>query len=253
MKILLTNDDSYDSPLFHILYDALKSKGYDLTCVMPDSEQSWKGKSMTRDGLLIQKSKSIEGRCFTTFSGTPADCVNFGLYNMLKNNKPDLVISGINMGYNTGLSYILSSGTIGAAMEGYLAGVPSFAISQKLAAADYKYWSSERKFSPVMIERYSSIFTSAFDKIMGKIEYYLEESKLWSIELPDYLAEDWQLQETVPSMNHYGQVFAETDAGKFKHASPSISKEDHQNSDVSVMMSGNVAINELDFRALFQK
>ena len=52
MHILLTNDDSYDSPLFHILYDVLKQQGHNLTCIMPATEQSWKSKSMTRFGKL---------------------------------------------------------------------------------------------------------------------------------------------------------------------------------------------------------
>ena len=73
MKILLTNDDSYDSPLFHLLYDTLKSNNHEVYCVMPASEQSWKSKSMTRFGKLHSLEVTVDGRTFHTFEGTPAD------------------------------------------------------------------------------------------------------------------------------------------------------------------------------------
>ena len=75
------------------------------------------------------------------------DCVNFGIYTIMANQKPDLVISGQNMGHNMGIGYVFSSGTIGAGLEANIAGVPSITISQTLPQHDFTMWSSERRLS----------------------------------------------------------------------------------------------------------
>ena len=80
--ILITNDDSVDSPLLAILIEALKFNN-DLLVVAPAEEQSWKGKSMTRRGL-IEKKFLIGGTSCWAVNGTPADCANIGLHNIAK-------------------------------------------------------------------------------------------------------------------------------------------------------------------------
>jgi 5'/3'-nucleotidase SurE len=253
MHILLTNDDSYDSPLFHILYDALLKLGHKITCIMPASEQSWTGKSMTRSGELTATEMNIEQRQFTAFSGTPADCVNFGIYNICQDNKPDLVISGINMGYNVGLSYLLSSGTIGAATEGYLAGIPSIAFSQKLQSEDYLYWNKNRSFS----ESTREVIATQTDLLLNVISSQLEELsktiELWTIEIPDFFADNWQVIETTPSLKHYGKAFTKNEDGTYKHCSPTPLMEDAKGTDIDTIMTGHIALNKIDFKGLCQK
>ena len=101
MKILLTNDDSLDSPLFLFAVDYFQAMG-DVKAVVPAEEQSWKGKAMTRFGT--RHVEPLDGFACETyaFSGTPADCANFGIYHLFDGGKPDLVISGVNMGSNSG-------------------------------------------------------------------------------------------------------------------------------------------------------
>ena len=106
-KILLTNDDSHDSPLFHYAIDALKQLG-ELEIAVPATEQSWKGKAMTRFGNLYAERIEIHGVPAWSISGTPADCVNLAIYNLLA-EKPDIIVSGTNIGKNTGLSFMFSS------------------------------------------------------------------------------------------------------------------------------------------------
>jgi len=153
-SLLLTNDDSHDSPLFLHAIAALSRLG-DVTIVVPATEQSWKGKSMTRYGALYVERIDLHGRAAWSVTGTPADCVNLGIYNLLP-APPDVVVSGINIGKNVGLGFLFSSGTVGACLEANIAGLPALALSQELTPADFRYWDEHRSFRPelsALIER----------------------------------------------------------------------------------------------------
>ena len=249
MNILLTNDDSYDSPLFHVLYDTLKEMGHVVDCVMPAAEQSWKGKSMTRFGILKSEEVNIDGRDFITFEGTPADCINFGIHHVCK-EKPQLVLSGINMGYNVSLSYILSSGTVGAAMESYLDGIASMSISQQLNADLFKYWHGNRSFPEDEMLRLKKQFFSILAKLEGDLEEFSKTDGLWALELPCNLRDDWEIIETRPSRAHYGSAFVQNEDGTWSHCSPRLGNDTDERSDLNIMESGHVALNKLDFKSL---
>ena len=249
MKILLSNDDSYDSPLFHILYDCLNKLGHQLTCVMPATEQSWKAKAMSRSGNLRCRKLNIDGRSFFTFEGTPADCINFGLYHICE-EKPDVIFSGINLGYNVSLAYILSSGTFGACMEGRLAGIPGIAFSQQLDPETFQAWSANRSFP----EEKSAHFSEQFEKIMlqltQKLELLVDSDEVWSVEIPALLKENWKIIETQPSTSFYGCTFKQNDDGSYTHGSPRLSEDLNANSDLNVMLNGNVALNRINLQNL---
>jgi 5'-nucleotidase len=249
MNILLTNDDSYDSPLFHILYDILRDCGHEIDCVMPATEQSWKGKSMTRLGNLHASEADIDGRKFTIFEGTPADCVNFGLHHLCQ-KRPELVISGINMGYNVSLSYILSSGTVGAAIESYLDGIPSLSISQQLNAELFKYWHDTRAFPEEASTRLKEQFKTIYDFFENDLLRLSKSEELWSLELPCFLKDDWSITSSKPSRAHYGSTFIKNTDGTYSHCSPRLSPDNNPNSDINIMESGNIALNKLDFKSL---
>lgn len=126
MKILLSNDDGVNSPALIPTIEALEQVGEVFT-VVPAHNKSWTSKSNTRELEKIEK-KIVKIGCksIITLDALPADCSNYGLY---LDEKPDLLISGANLGHNVGLSAYLSSGTVGAALEGLLAGVPSISVS----------------------------------------------------------------------------------------------------------------------------
>ncbi|MEM7468795.1 MAG: 5'/3'-nucleotidase SurE, partial [Pseudomonadota bacterium] len=144
LNILLTNDDSHDSPLFHFAIEALASLG-ELTISVPAAEQSWQGKAMTRFGNIYAERINIHGVDVWSVSGTPADCVNLAIYQLL-DQKPDIVVSGPNIGKNTGLSFMFSSGTVGACLEANIAGIPALALSQELKPEQFFQWGEKRAF-----------------------------------------------------------------------------------------------------------
>jgi 5'-nucleotidase len=124
MKILLSNDDGFSSPGIRILFEELKKKGHEVILVAPASDRSTVGHSLTLHKPLRIKEN---GPGDYQVSGSPADCIYVATRQIL-DEKPDLVISGINNGANLG-NDIFYSGTVAAAREGLLYGIPSMAIS----------------------------------------------------------------------------------------------------------------------------
>ena len=126
-RILLVNDDGVYAPGIAAMYHELAKMG-DVTVVAPESERSSISQAITLYHPLYHKRVSVRGEFVAhAISGTPADCVKFGITMVMK-RKPDLVVSGINDGSNDGCS-IFYSGTVGAAREGAMMGIPSIAVS----------------------------------------------------------------------------------------------------------------------------
>jgi 5'-nucleotidase len=133
--VLVTNDDGIGSFFLIELASALSSRFEVFVCA-PDGERSWIGHAITRIDRLVPT--PVEGFPCPAWklNGTPADCVNLALGHLLP-KKPDLVVSGINLGYNVTWPMILSSGTVGGAMEGTLGEVPSIAVSMALPVDEF--------------------------------------------------------------------------------------------------------------------
>jgi 5'-nucleotidase len=124
MKILISNDDGYQAPGIVALYEALREVA-DVDVVAPEHNNSAKSNALTLHSPLYVHTAP---NGFRYVNGTPADCVHIALTGLL-GYRPDLVVSGINNGANMGDDTIYS-GTVGAAMEGYLFGIPAIAFSQ---------------------------------------------------------------------------------------------------------------------------
>jgi 5'-nucleotidase len=123
MRILLSNDDGYFAPGLAALAEALQGLG-EVVVVAPEQNRSGASNSLTLDRPLHLK-KAANGFYFV--NGTPTDCVHLAVTGML-DELPDIIVSGINHGANMGDDTIYS-GTVAAATEGYLLGIPSIAIS----------------------------------------------------------------------------------------------------------------------------
>ncbi len=129
MKILVTNDDGILSPVLATLADAL-SREHHVLVVAPSTDQSGMSQAFTHG-----QKKRLSYRCDAVYPyplfqvvGTPCDCIKFAISELFKDEKLDLVISGINLGENAGMSAIYS-GTVAAAREAAMWGIPAIAIS----------------------------------------------------------------------------------------------------------------------------
>jgi 5'-nucleotidase len=128
MKLLICNDDGYQAEGLIFLQKYFSERGHEVYVVAPYKEQSGKSQSITiADGMMLIK----EAENFWVLDGTPTDCVTVGLCGLLP-VKPDLVISGINLGYNIGMD-TLYSGTVSVAKEAVIHGCPAIAFSSGIA------------------------------------------------------------------------------------------------------------------------
>ena len=131
MRILVSNDDGYFAPGITLLAEALRSLG-DVTVVAPERDRSGASNSLTLDRPLIVR-RAPNG--YYSVNGTPTDCVHLAVTGLL-DFTPDVIVSGVNLGANMGDDTIYS-GTVAAAVEGYLLGIPSLAVSLASKAGEH--------------------------------------------------------------------------------------------------------------------
>ncbi len=149
MRILISNDDGYFAPGIAVLAATLKSQGHEVTVVAPERDRSGASNSLTLDRPLMVRQSSSG---FTYVNGTPTDCVHLAVTGLLP-ILPDMVISGINHGANMGDDTVYS-GTVAAATEGFLLGIPSIAVS--LANIQSENFQSAADFVADLVRRFSA-------------------------------------------------------------------------------------------------
>lgn len=152
MHILIANDDGYLAPGLAALHRALSPLGR-VTVVAPEQNHSGASNSLTlQRPLSVFEATEGAQKGFRFVNGTPTDCVHIALTGMIE-EKPDLVVSGINQGQNMGED-VLYSGTVAAAIEGYLFGIPSIAFSQ--ADKGWTHLDAAERIAREVVERYLS-------------------------------------------------------------------------------------------------
>ncbi len=130
LSILISNDDGVFADGIRVLASAAANRGHKVTVVCPDQERSATGHGLTlQSPIRAERADELFAKNVKAWgcNGTPADCIKLALYELL-NEKPDLILSGINHGPNLGTD-IFCSGTVAAALEGTLEGLPSMAVS----------------------------------------------------------------------------------------------------------------------------
>jgi 5'/3'-nucleotidase len=136
MRVLLTNDDGIGAEGLHALRRALERLDrVETHVIVPDSNRSATARSITtRSPLSVDEVELDDGAIAYATDGTPVDCVRFGELGLV-GERPDLIVSGINHGSNLG-DDITYSGTVAAALEGIVLGIPAIAISQQSSARE---------------------------------------------------------------------------------------------------------------------
>ena len=147
MRILVSNDDGYFSPGIALLAERLAALG-EVTVVAPERDRSGASNSLTLDRPLTVR-RAANG--FSYVNGTPTDCVHLALTGLV-DPLPDIVVSGINFGANMGDDTIYS-GTVAAATEGYLFGIPSIAVS--LVGREGRHFETAAAVAVQMVQRYA--------------------------------------------------------------------------------------------------
>jgi 5'-nucleotidase len=252
MDILLTNDDSHTSPLFRFAIDILKPLGH-VTIVVPKEEQSWTGKSMSRFKSLILDEILLQDETAYCLDGTPADCTNVGVYHACE-HRPDLVVSGINIGVNAGLSFFFSSGTIGACLEANIAGIPAVALSQKLEREVFREWVERRQMPEDAVARLREQTVTLLDGVFHKLlarEDFFSQPVTWNVNLPYTAATDWEIVPTVLGHTMYGSCFHKV-GDQFRHGLGMPDPDSRDNADDEIIQRGHVSVTCIDMRTFAQ-
>jgi 5'-nucleotidase len=148
-RILVTNDDGIHAPGLKALEKIARSLSKDVWVVAPETEQSAVSHSLTiRTPLRIRRSQ----RRRYAVDGTPTDCVLLAINHILKDNKPTLCLSGINRGGNLGED-VIYSGTVAAAMEATMLGVPAIALSQQMKRGHQVKWATAEEHAAKVIRK----------------------------------------------------------------------------------------------------
>ena len=148
-RVLISNDDGIHAPGLKVLEGVIQSLAREVWVVAPETEQSAASHSLTL--RLPLRIRNLSPRRFAV-NGTPTDCVLLAIKEIMKEAPPDLVISGINRGGNMGED-VTYSGTVAAAMEGTLLGVPSLAFSQLYDDSHPVKWATAEKWSVKVLKK----------------------------------------------------------------------------------------------------
>ena len=212
--ILLTNDDGVEAPGLPS-FAAVLAGIATVTVVVPDRERSWVGKAITRFDPVTVATVTVGGIEMFTTSGYPADCVQLGVHT-LSERIPDLVVSGINVGYNHGSAYLQSSGTAGAALDAAIAGVPAIAFSTGSHTVAWKDW-KRQILTPEAIPTWERLAVVAAGIVAAMIGV-ARPGDVLNVGLPDHATTDTPRRHTRVAESGYDRLFAEQSPGVYVHS-----------------------------------
>ncbi len=205
-KALLTNDDGIDCGFLHALAKAMR-EDFEVAVAAPKNQRSWTGRAVSRHQPVA--ASLYEGLDCPAWAidGTPTDAVNIALAHLLK-EKPDVVLSGINIGYNTTLNLILCSGTVAGALEGACWGIPALALSLVVPRCNYEEIREKQGFmggeTAVSLETAARRSVGFAKELAGPSA---GEMIVHNINFPMPVRDDTPVEHTIPAKIFLGGLF----------------------------------------------
>lgn len=246
--ILVTNDDGVDSLSLPPLARAL-GRSADVRVAAPRVERSWIGKAISRFDQVDVEEVERDGISMMSVAGYPADAVQLGVYRLFE-EKASMVVSGVNIGANFGSAYMIGSGTIGAAVEGSIARLPSFAFSV-VNVGHFAEWALHMR-TPESIpdwERYAEVSATIVDEVMAF--GFPEDIDVITVNMPAEVQVDTPRRVTHVAATKYGALFKERGAGVWKHdwVSDMEVTDGLWGSDIQAVTDGKIAISPMRIAA----
>ncbi|HSJ45185.1 MAG TPA: 5'/3'-nucleotidase SurE [Euzebyales bacterium] len=239
--LLLTNDDGVDSPALPPFARALQQLA-DITVVVPDRQRSWIAKAISRSRDISTTTTEREGIPITACSGYPADATQLGVH-VVCDPPPDVVISGINLGLNHGTAFILSSGTVGAAVEGWISGLPAIAFSTGVDGEHYASW-RRHAGSPAAADQWAALAATS-----AQILRELWDARVWdeadvvTVNMPFDATPDTPRRMTSIARVRYGGLFDTVGPDRYRHTFVDVTEPDTlDGTDVGAFRDGVVSI-----------
>lgn len=246
--VLVTNDDGIESHFLAALVRALREP-FEVLVAAPAREQSWIGRAMSRHAEIRVEPTELEGSRAWAISGTPTDCVNLAFGHLLGESRPVAVVSGINIGYNTTMPLIYSSGTIAGALEGAQWGCPAVAVSLMLPPKVFNEAACARGVLPPELQpslEWAARHTANFTRTLVGLTN--DDLTVHNLNFPVITGADTPLIPTEPARTHLGSLYEETAPGIFRFrytAGPS--REHTQATDRGELHSGRASHSILRF------
>jgi 5'-nucleotidase len=239
--LLATNDDGIDSPALPALASALAGVA-ETRVVAPAGERSWIGKAMTRHDPVLVHAVERDGIAMHAVEGTPADCVQLGVHTLF-DEPPEAVVSGINIGYNYGTAFLLSSGTVGGAAEGWLSGRPAVALSAGVQSG-YDRWAAHMR-SPASAGEWRRLAAVAAEIVEEVLEHGVgSEADVLAVNLPADADLDTGRVVTGLARVGYRRLFRENGDGShsLSFGGGFVAFDDLADTDIEAVQAGRVAI-----------
>ncbi len=259
MKITLVNDDGIRSPLLPYILDALSDSKIcgEIQFVVPNQERSWISQAITRFEPI--QTKEVELLSFSntkhfgySCSGTPADCANLAIDNLTK-TKPDLLVSGLNVGTNASIPYFLYSGTVGAAKAASLRSIPAIALSLQLPFELFALWAEQ---DPQCFNEHKLKLQGICSAASATVNYLIsnnlvDKADLFSINIPwDLQLEDPKAIFTELQPAKINSIFKEKSPGVFEHNFQGLSElEFSEYSDLGALEKGLISVTPLSYQS----
>lgn len=248
---LVTNDDGIHSPFLLALIQGLAER-FEVKVAAPSNEQSWVSRSMTRHGKVSVEPHTFEEVDCEAWSvtGTPSDCVNIALGHLLP-REPDVVVSGINIGYNATETLVFSSGTVAGAFEAAVWRIPALAVSKWLPR---EVWEIFRLGKPGAEEVLQSVRCDGAraaqhaETLLGKTS---PDLIVHNLNFPFNSTMDTELVGVRPAPLRLGSLFEKKPEGhyEFTYAQGEVLDESEE-LDYPALMAGKITYSVLNFSAV---
>ena len=251
--VLITNDDGIDSYFLQVLVEA-HLPHFRVSVAAPAGEQSWIGRAFSRLREVRAERVREDGFSAWAVDGTPSDCVNIALGHLLE-ERPDVVISGINIGFNATMPLSLSSGTLAGAVEGAGWGLPAVAFSLMLPNEKFEgirlqqgqVEGATRESLHAAARRAVAFTQAALARRKMPVRMVVD-----NVNFPEQCREETTVERTVPAVLPWGSLYRRDGAGsfRFKWQRGDTILNAEENTDVACLERGTISHSVLDYAAL---
>lgn len=250
--VLITNDDGAECRFLHELALAV-AVSHRVIVVAPDGERSWIGRAFSRNAdVAVRRVQTPGAEKSWAVSGTPADCVNIALGHLATGaDAPDIVLSGINIGYNVSMPLGLSSGTMAGAIEGAAWGLRAAAFSLDLAQDDFerlRHHRGEAAGDTLATLRRVARRAAAFTDELLAEPAPADRLLIRNYNFPRDCADDAPTEDVAPAHLRLGSLFREAAPGVFRFVwNDGSDRSGHDRTDLAALSRGSISRTTLDF------
>jgi 5'-nucleotidase len=244
---LLTNDDGINAAFLHALVAACVAEGFDVVVAAPSGERSWIGRAFSRHREVTLAEYPGLGTQAWSIDGTPSDCVNIALGHLLP-AKPDVVISGLNIGFNATMPLCLSSGTLAGATEGTAWGLPSVACSMDLDQSIFeRVHRTSAVCPPELRPHLEAACRHAARFAKGLVGQAVQGLQVHSLNYPSTIVEGTAMERSVPALVRHGSLFRRSATGYNFAWNDGVNLSTDQQTDLAVLERGLISHTVFDF------